>query len=199
MPYPSAPHTLAPLWRACLLSGLLVLLQTGGEAVEMALRLDAAALAQGQWWRLLSAHFVHLGWLHTLLNALGVCLCWALAPQVFDRALPARLAGLALGVSACLWAFTPQVLPYVGLSGVLYGLFVLGLVPQARARDPLAVLALLLIAGWLLWQGLGDSGAGEERLLGGRVVGQAHLFGIALALSWLAIGATARRLSRRAG
>lgn len=191
----SAPH--APLWRAVLLAVLLVLLQAGAAQGQAALRLDAAALAQGQWWRLLTAHFVHLGWVHTLLNALGVMLCWALAPQLFDRALPWRVAGLALGTGLCLWAFTPQVLPYVGLSGVLYGLFVWGLLPPlVHRRDPVAALALALVIGWMLWQWAMGAPAAEAALLGGRVVSEAHLFGAGLALLWLALAALARRLRR---
>lgn len=189
------PASHAPLWRALLLAALVLLLQAVAAQSQAALRLDAAALAQGQWWRLLSAHFVHLGWAHALLNAVGVLLCWALAPSVFDRALPARLFGLALGTSLCLWAFTPQVLPYVGLSGVLYGLFVLGLLPPLlRTRDPIAALALALVIGWMLWQWAVGAPASEAALLGGRVVSEAHLFGAGLALLWLGLRALAQRL-----
>lgn len=183
--------------RALLLVALLLLLPLGGEGLQLACRLDTAPLALGQWWRLLTAHLVHLGWTHAALNAVGVLLCWALAPAVFDRALPLRLGGLALGISLCLWAFTPQVLPYVGLSGVLYGLFVLGLVPQLRRRDPIAALALLLILGWMLWQWAVGTPATEEALIGGRVVSQAHRFGAVLALLWLALAALARRPGHR--
>ena len=188
----------APLWRALLLAALLLLLQAAGAGVAHALRLEAGALAQGQWWRLLGAHLVHLGWAHALMNALGVLVCWALAPGVFDRALPWRLAGLALGVGAGLWALVPQALPYVGLSGVLYGLFVLGLVPLARARDPIAALSLRLISGWLAWQWAQGAAPAEERLIGGRIVGEAHLLGVGLALLWLALKAGWRRVARPA-
>lgn len=200
MPHHPSHASHAPLWRALLLVTVLLLLQAGPPQSQAWLRLDAAALAQGQWWRLFSAHLVHLGWAHALLNAVGVLLCWALAPRLFDAALPWRLAGLALGTSLCLWAFTPQVLPYVGLSGVLYGLFVLGLVPQLRgARDPIAALALGLVIGWMLWQWAAGAPAAEEALLGGRVVSEAHLFGAGLALLWLLLKALARRLGHPAG
>ena len=43
-----------------------------------ALRFDRVALGQGEWWRAITAHFVHLDPLHTLLNAFGITLMWAL-------------------------------------------------------------------------------------------------------------------------
>src|SRR5690606_12461439 len=115
---PPPPTDRAALWRALGLAALLLLLQAGGERLALALRLDASALAAGQFWRLVTAHLVHLSWPHALLNTGGLLLGWVLAPGVFDRALPGRLGALALGVGLCLWWLSPQALPYVGLSGV---------------------------------------------------------------------------------
>ena len=55
-----------------LLAGLALLLAcaAGGERTLLALRFERSAIAAGEWWRLLGAHFVHLGWMHVLLDAL---------------------------------------------------------------------------------------------------------------------------------
>src|SRR5258707_15757191 len=57
---------------------LLLLPVLAGEAGREALRYDRTALAAGQWWRLLSAHIVHLDFSHAALNSLGLVLMWAL-------------------------------------------------------------------------------------------------------------------------
>jgi len=172
---------------------LLLLMQIGGEAVQWALRLDAAALSRGQWWRFPTAHLVHLGWTHAALNAAGVMVCCALSPALFDDRLPWRVGALAVGISLCLWGFSPGMLPYVGFSGVLYGLFVLGLAPQAWRRDPYATTALGLITIWMLWQwGAGPIGA-EERLIGGPIASVAHVYGYGLAALYLLAKAGLKR------
>ncbi|MCK2094551.1 rhombosortase [Thauera aromatica] len=169
---------------ATALALLLLLLSAAGDDARLALRLDPSTLPQ-QWWRLLTAHFVHLGWHHTLLNVAGVLLCCALTPDVFDRRAAWRIVGLALGISLGLWGLSPDALPYVGLSGVLYGLFVLGLAPKALRRDPWAGVSLALITGWMLWQWWAGALPAEERLIGGRVISIAHLYGYGLAVAAL--------------
>ncbi|MBN9426283.1 MAG: rhombosortase [Burkholderiales bacterium] len=179
--------------RASALALLLLLAQAASDDTHIALRLDTAGLGQGEYWRLLSAHFVHLSWPHALLNAAGVLVCCALAPDVFDRRAVWRVAGLALGVGLCLWLFSPAALPYVGLSGVLYGLFVLGLAPQALRGSLHGALALLGITAWMLWQWAAGPAPSEERLIGGSIVGVAHLYGYGLAAAALLVMAGTKR------
>ena len=57
---------------------LLLLPTLAGEGGRRLLRYDRVALAAGEWWRLLTAHVVHLDTRHALLNCLGLALMWAL-------------------------------------------------------------------------------------------------------------------------
>ncbi|WP_269497599.1 rhombosortase [Castellaniella sp. S9] len=178
---------------AALCAAFLVLAALGDEA-RTALRFDRAALAQGQWWRLLSAHLVHLGWAHALLNVIGVVLCGLLAPAVFGRGLGARLVLLGLGVGLALWLASPGVPDYAGFSGVLYGLFAWGLLPQLRAGDRIAGWVLAGIAGWMLWQWIQGPAVSEELLIGGHIVGIAHVYGFCGGIvGWGACALAARR------
>src|SRR5579863_2848911 len=52
-----------------------------GDSVGQLLRYDRGAIAAGGWWRLLTAHIVHLDAHHLILNELGLVLMWALFAQ----------------------------------------------------------------------------------------------------------------------
>lgn len=189
-----------PRWRRALLFvALLLLLQWGGESIRGVLRFEREAIAAGQVWRLWTAHFVHLGWSHALLNCAGVLLCCMLAPERFDRRVWRRFASLALGVGLCLWWLSPGVPDYVGLSGALYGMFVLCLLPQAVSGDRSAWLALAGVAGWMLWQWLVAPAESEERMIGGTIVSIAHIYGFCLGLAGLALAWLWRLRSGRQG
>lgn len=169
--------------QALMLAGLLLLLQAGGDETQAALRFSRQALEQGAWWRLFTAHFIHLGWAHTVLNIAGVLLCCALAPQLFNPYIWPRMACLAFGVGISLWCWTPEVTNYVGFSGVLYGLFFLGLWPEVRRGDRLAAFALAMTVGWMLWQWVIGPWTMEERWIGGRIASMAHLYGFSMGVA----------------
>ena len=125
-----------------LILGLLLLPELDGEAAREALSYQREALGEGQWWRLLSAHFVHLDFEHAALNGMGVVLMWAL----FARDYPplqwlAIYLGAALTVSAGLWFFSPEIDWYVGASGALHGVMTAGTLAHLRRRD---------LDGWIL-------------------------------------------------
>ena len=166
------------------LSALVILLQALPAAYREALRFDHGALAQGELWRAFTGHFLHLGWRHMALNLVGLWLCCALAgPRMSSLTLLARLFTLALGVSALLYGLSPQVSDYVGLSGVLYGLLLWTLLAQVHRRDALSVLALAALVAWAAWQAHAGANPHEEALLGGRIIVQAHLYGLAVGLA----------------
>jgi rhomboid family GlyGly-CTERM serine protease len=179
---PSPPHRRTWLAIAALIAGMAVLQALPADA-RAALRFDRAALLDGELWRLFTAHLVHLGWAHWALNAMGLVLCGVLAnPLPSPGRLLARLAVLGLGVSLMLLAFDPSLTHYVGLSGVLYGLFVLTLWPQARRGDVLGGVALATVLGWMTWQWVVGPVASEVALIGGAIVAQAHAYGVAGAI-----------------
>jgi rhomboid family GlyGly-CTERM serine protease len=127
-----------------LLLVLLVLLapEVNGPAARQALSFDRSALADGQWWRVLSAHFVHLDLEHAVLNGLGVVLMWALFARDYrpGRWLAIYL-GSALAVSAGLWLWNPELEWYVGASGALHGVMTAGTLAHLRRGD---------LDGWIL-------------------------------------------------
>ncbi|MEG0201484.1 MAG: rhombosortase [Comamonas sp.] len=169
------------LWPCAL---ALCLLMTVLQALPLSwrelLRYEVQAQALGQWWRMLTAHWVHLSWAHMAINACGLLLCCALADAMWTvRRLLTSMAVLGAMVSLLLWGISPQVNDYVGLSGVLYGLIVWMLLPPVLLhRDGMAAMVLLVVMGWLGWQSWVGPDLREQRLIGGYIVTQAHWYGV---------------------
>lgn len=167
---------------AALLAVPLIGLQAMDAASRAALRYERDAVLHGEWWRLLTAHGVHLGGVHLWMNVTALLLCATLAPDAFRwRALPGlmgRLLWLGWAVGVGLLLAAPQVPDYVGLSGVLYGLYLWTLWPSARRGDPTALLTLIGLLGWGGWQALSGPLPMENDAIGGHVVTQAHLYGL---------------------
>jgi len=113
-----------------------------GEPARRLLSFDRTGVAAGQWWRLLTAHFVHLDLEHAVLNSLGVVLMWALFARDYS---PARWAaiycGSAVAVSLGLWFANPELQWYVGASGALHGVMTAGTIAHLRRGD---------LDGWIL-------------------------------------------------
>lgn len=168
------------VWLPPLALMLLVLaLGAGGEAARVALRYDSEAIAGGQWWRLLTGNFVHLGWWHLFLNELGVIVLVLLCPEPLAwKVWLRRLLLLGLGMSLCLYFLVPEVRWYVGLSGVMHGLFVLGLGRQVWVgKDLIAAGCLAYLAGKIAWELYAGAPVSDEVAIGGSVLVESHLYG----------------------
>lgn len=118
-----------------------VLALQGFPAVA-ALQYDRTAIAGGEWWRLLTAHIVHLGQLHAALNIAGLALIWALFAREYSAWRWALIIVASIAaIDAGLWLREPEIEWYVGASGVLHGALAAGAVARIRRRDR---------DGWLL-------------------------------------------------
>lgn len=140
------------------------------------LRYERNAVLNGEWWRLFTAHLVHLGPAHLALNALALCMILLLCRPVLTLAeAGTSLLLYAPAVSLGLLLFNPDIAWYTGLSGVLHGLLVTGACLLLRSRPE----AALLLGGVLvkvvaeqagLWTGAGG-------WLNAPVIVDAHLYG----------------------
>jgi rhomboid family GlyGly-CTERM serine protease len=144
-----------------------------GDNISAVLRYDRSAIAAGGWWRLLTAHIVHLDARHLILNELGLVLMWSLFAQDFD---PVEwcvivLSG-ALAISCGLWWLSPHVAWYVGASGVLHAVMGAGAANHWVTRAWDRWILILGLCGKLAWEHWG----GHASPL---VVTDAHLYGAA--------------------
>ncbi|HEY7753295.1 MAG TPA: rhombosortase [Steroidobacteraceae bacterium] len=166
---------------------IVLLLQLLGLPDELEYR---RSLLLSEPWRLLTGHFVHLSWLHAVLN----CLALLLLERLFDGRLRRGelwllLAAAPLTISLVFWIALPGLGWYRGLSGALHAVYFAGCIVWIAAAAghqrwlPIAALAggaikVLLEQPW-------DATFPFRAWLGAAVVPQAHLIG---ALAGVAAG-----------
>jgi rhomboid family GlyGly-CTERM serine protease len=125
----------------------------GAEPLQLLWRYERAAVADGQWWRLLTAHVVHLDANHALLNCVGLALLWALFARSYR---PTQwLWSTAITVAAVdlgFWFVSTSLTWYVGASAVLHGVFAAGCLALVRQRDTVGIVAGLLFVAKLAWE-----------------------------------------------
>ena len=192
----SAEYSSREVWLPpLLLMVCALLLAFGGEPARIALRYDSHAIGAGQVWRLLSGNFVHLGWWHLFLNELGILVLVMLCPERLSWAVwLRRLMILGLGMSLGLYFFVPSVRWYVGMSGLIHGLFVLGLGRQVvTQKDLIAACCLAYLIGKIAWEMLTGVPVSDEAAIGGSVLVESHLYG---SLSALIYGLVFRSFTR---
>jgi len=132
-------------WRSFLLgAGALATYLVLGAAPE-AWVFDRVAITQGEWWRLITGHWVHSDLAHAAWDITALLLFGALFEARLKWRLPLALLVATVGVDLWLWWGEPALLYYCGLSGILNGLLITGLL--YLWRDLQHPLILLTAAG----------------------------------------------------
>ena len=165
-----------------------------GDQGRELLRFERQRILDGEFWRLLTGHFAHLAPRHLALNLFGL----GIVALLVGRALCPREWTLALivcisSVSAGLLFLDPQLNWYVGLSGVLHGLLVAGLVAKLRTQRMESAVLLAVVALKIGWEQFVGPMPGAEGTAGGPVIVNAHLYGAVGGAIAAAILISARR------
>jgi rhomboid family GlyGly-CTERM serine protease len=140
------------------------------------------SLAFPEPWRLFTGHFVHLSFLHALLNGVALLLLDRLfADRLGPHELFGMLAIVPVVMSIAFWFLLPELQWYRGLSGVLHAVFFAGCVAwigqaEGRARW-LPAAALIGGTAKVLLEQPWDASFPVHELLRVAVVPQAHLIG----------------------
>lgn len=164
-------------WLALAVGITCIILQLSG--LQGALRFSRPDIQAGQWWRLLTGNLVHLGYPHLFLNLAGLAVITALlAPAM--RAWQWLLTGITsmAGVGIGLLLLDPHLQWYVGLSGVLYGLLLGGAIAEFRYQRLIAVILACYTIGKIVWEQLYGAVESSEKMTGGNVIVNAHLYGM---------------------
>ncbi len=165
-------------WAVLLLGAAILAFAVPGDGLTGGLRFEREAIAGGQLWRLASAHFVHLGMSHAVLNVVGLLLiAWLVGKEYTVRQWLFVSAITIATIDAGLWWLLPELEWYVGLSGVLHGWLAAGVVVQVGRRRPDGLLLAGLLTGKLVFEALFGALPGSAETAGGPVVTEAHLYG----------------------
>ncbi len=107
----------------------------GAQQLVPLLELDKGAVANGEYWRLLTVTLVHANLLHLLFNMYALWLVGPLVERFYGSAVFA-LMYLLCAAAGSVASFVWNDVPSVGASGAIFGLFGV-LIAVQRAHDPM--------------------------------------------------------------
>ena len=164
-------------WLVGLVAALLVLLWAGGKGVTEVLQYRRSAILDGEWWRLITGHFVHAGFRHMALNVAGGVVMTALFLRTYSRGQWMLILAVSLVVIDLGFLLRDRWLEtYVGFSGVLHGGLAAGALAWWRTEArPLALAISIVTVGKLAW----EQWEGPVSLAGDgmTIIVNAHLYG----------------------
>ena len=165
-------------WLPTLICIVALLAAAGGEAATALLRYERALLQDGEYWRLISGHFVHLGWAHLVLNVTALLLVWLLVGNRLSGSSWLLSCALIIAtIDAGFWWLDTGLDWYVGFSGVLHGMLLAGLLGNWQPASGEAWILLAVLVAKLLYEQFAGPLPGSVSSAGGPVVVNAHLYG----------------------
>jgi len=163
--------------------------------LEPVFRFDRQLIEQGQIWRLISGHLSHLNWTHFSLNMLGIGIV-AIFFAGYQSPRYWIMAILFIALTSSIGMLLDHQLDrYVGFSGVLHGLFIIGGRLEMSRYKLSGVMVLLVLVVKLVWEQLYGAMPGAESMIEGRVALNSHLYGAIAGAIYLLI--TSRVLMKK--
>lgn len=146
-------------------------------------------IADGQWYRLLTGNLLHTNHWHLLMNLAGLAVIVSLFRWPFGLVgMLALLLFLCIAEGLGLYWFFPGLVGYVGLSGVLHGLFAFGATNEVLTGIRFGWILLAGIIAKVSYEMYTGGSAELASLISARVAVESHLVGmlagIVAALAW---------------
>lgn len=166
----------------CLLIAILFFLQVFRDN----LMYSRTGIANGEFWRLWTGHFVHLNYKHLLLNSIGLCLFAGLYNKtLLPKTLISEVAILTSSISVGLYYLDSHIIFYAGLSALLYGLFTLYSIKASKLQDYLfGYIVFFIISFKIIWVYIDPSiTAQSTTFIQAPIANDAHLYGYLTALT----------------
>lgn len=135
-------------------------------------------VTQGEYYRLLSGHFLHTNGNHFLLNGAAIILLWALHGQYYrhQNYLIIFLTSAIVCGFGIHW-YSLDISLYVGLSGILHGFFVWGALMDIKHKEKTGYLLLIGVILKIAHEQFYGASADVESFIESSVATDAHLFG----------------------
>ncbi len=164
-------------WHILLLSLLLTLFQV----FQSELLFQRNSINNGQLWRLLTGNWVHTNYYHLLMNLTGlgfICLLFKDHFSIKHFYISLLITTIAVGLG--LYFFSQQLMWYAGLSGALYGLYIIAASAALQNKDYIASLPILIaIPVKLAWDSQhSDLTNSSAELIGAPIATDAHIYGL---------------------
>ncbi|MBA6397884.1 rhombosortase [Colwellia sp. BRX10-4] len=133
---------------------------------------------QGEVWRVFTGHFFHTNGAHFLLNSAAVIMLWALHGQFYTikNYLIVFMISAVICAVGIHW-FSPNIEQYVGLSGILHGLFIWGAIEDIKAKERTGYLLLIGVILKIAHEQYYGASEDVADLIGANVAINAHLWG----------------------
>lgn len=158
-------------------------------------RYDRYLIETGQWYRLITANFVHLNEMHLLMNMLGVGLVvFFFSGHLKLQHWVSLIILSSVSVTLGLYLFNADVHRYVGMSGVLHGLFIAAAFAEMRRYPLSGWLLLIVLVLKLAWEQKYGAMPGSESMIKGNVVVDSHLYGAIAGLVFVIIPLVVKRI-----
>ena len=157
---------------------LILVLEMVGDVAFDSLCYNRSAIQEGQLWRLLSGNFIHIGWNHLGLNLAGLFLIWLFIVQwltLKEIWLTVFLSALVVGLG--LLMMNPEISQYVGLSGILHGIWFAGALFGMCAGHWEAYFLAIFLTLKLIWEQMFGPLSVFSEMSGILIVVDAHLYG----------------------
>lgn len=141
------------------------------------------AIFSGEWWRIVTGGVAHSNVIHLLLNCTGLAAVWLLHAEHYRPLQILTLSVLQVGlVGAGILLFYPNMQHYVGLSGALHGLFIVGAILDIRNQERTGWLILLGVTSKVVYENIFGASNELAELIAARVAVEAHLLGLVAGL-----------------
>lgn len=137
---------------------------------------ERSAINEGELWRLISAHFIHLSMEHLLINLIGFFILLFIARRYASWGEITALILITLPlISISLYAASPYVERYGGLSGLLYALVGwLGVTMLLNDKKSMGITLLIATGFKVAYEARYGSLTNYETF---RVITDVHLYG----------------------
>jgi len=136
-------------------------------------------ILDGEYWRLITGNFNHTNIYHLLLNIAGLAVIAGLHHTYFDsKAFISLIVFLSITIGLCILWLSPGTSLYVGLSGVLHGLLIVGAIIDVGKKHYSGYLLIIGVIGKVASEQLFESPAQVSELIEATVLTDAHLYGL---------------------
>jgi len=167
-------------WLSWLILGLLCLIIYALSTENItALDYNRELIIDGEFWRLITGNFNHTNIYHVLLNVSALTVISGLHYRYYSPAAYFSLIFiLSVGVGAGIFWLSPSTNLYVGLSGILHGIIIVGAIIDVTKRY---YSGYVLIAGTVIKiinEQFFNSPIEMSQLIEAKVLTEAHLYGL---------------------